>query len=77
MLGAEGVHHLVHEVEDAHPQRDPLLLARLEADEERVEGVRVLVRLDPDSGLADPTDTVGLGVPAPREPEDELGKGPE
>ena len=44
VLGAEAVHQLVHEVEHAHPQRDPLLLAALQRDEERVEAVRVLVR---------------------------------
>ena len=43
VLGAEAVHELVDEVEHAHAQRDPLLLAALQRDEQRVEAVRVLV----------------------------------
>ena len=43
VLGAEAVHELVDEVEHAHPQRDPLLLAALQRDEQRIEAVRVLV----------------------------------
>ena len=43
VLGAEAVHELVDEVEDAHAQRDALLLAALQGYEQRVEAVRVLV----------------------------------
>ena len=43
MLGAEAVHELVDEVEDAHAQRDALLLTAPQGDEQRVEAVRVLV----------------------------------
>jgi hypothetical protein len=64
---AKTVHHFVHEVEDAHPQRDPLLLAAFETDKERVEAVRVLVRLDADAVLANAAYSVALGVPAPAE----------
>ena len=43
VLGAEAVHELVDEVEDAHAQRDALLLTAPQGDEQRVEAVRVLV----------------------------------
>ena len=43
VLGSEAVHELVDEVEHAHAQRDPLLLAALQRYEQRVEAVGVLV----------------------------------
>ncbi len=67
VLGAEAVHHLVHQVEHAHAQGDAVLLGALQADEESVEAVRVLVGLDADAALADAADAVGFGVAAPGE----------
>ena len=64
------------QVENAHPQRDSLLLAGFEADEEGVEGVRVPVGLDPDAGLADSAHAVRFRIPAPRQAQDQLRKRP-
>ena len=75
VLGAETVHHLMDQIEHAHPQRDPLLLRALQTDEERVERVGVLVRLDAHARLAHAAHALGLGVSAPGEAEDELAEG--
>ena len=46
--------------------RDPLFLRTFEADEESVEAVRVLVRLDHDPVLADTPDSIRLWITSPR-----------
>ena len=48
VLGTEGVHQFMDEVEDGHPQRYPSLLEGLHADEQTVEAVGLLVQAVPD-----------------------------
>ena len=67
----------MNQVENSHPQWDPLLLAGLEADEECVEGVGILVRFDSDPGLTDSAHPVRLGVATPTEAQDQLREGSE
>ena len=51
VLGTEGVHQFMDEVEDGHPQRYPSLLEGLHADEQTVEAVGLPVHAVPNQLL--------------------------
>ena len=54
------------------PYRNPLLLRALQADEEGVEAVRVLVGLDHDAVLADSANTILFRIASPRKSKDKF-----